>query len=221
MLYYCFSYCSILSSKYSNCMPASLNIASDSAPAWYFFSQTTFLMPELMISMAQVLHGVILQYKVAPSTETPIFAAWQIAFCSACTVLTQWLVTLPSSWVVCLNWWPISSQCGNPGGEPTYHVQTICLFFAITHPLLPLSQVALLATVLATSIKYSSQVGRMYFSSFILRRVKGKIFFVLYFFVYNMSNGFLIGIYIVKSRKNDSMVSEIFIFIREIPYEIQ
>ncbi len=36
-----------------------------------------------------------------------------------------------------------------------------------------------------------------------------------------MSNGFLIVIYIVKSRKNDSMVSEIFIFVRKIPYEIQ
>ena len=39
---------------------------------------------------------------------------------------------------------------------------------------------------------------------------------VLYFFVYNMSNGFLIGIYIVKSSQNDSMVSEIFIFVRKI-----
>jgi hypothetical protein len=176
------AYSSILSSKYSSWMPASLNIASDSVPAWYFFSATTLLIPELMISMAQVLHGVILQYKVAPSTETQIFAAWQIAFCSACTVLTQWLVTLPSSCVVCLNWWPTSSQCASHGGEPTYHVQTICLFFAITQPLLPLSQVALLATVLATSIKYSSRLGRTYCSSLILRIVKGKRYGCIIFF---------------------------------------
>ena len=44
---------------------------------------------------------------------------------------------------------------------------------------------------------------------------------VLYFLVYNMSNGFLMGIYIVKSRQNDNIISEIFICIRKFSYEIQ
>lgn len=133
-----------------------------------------------MISIAQVLHGVILQYSVAHSIETPNFAAWQIAFCSACIVLTQWLVTLPSSWVVCLNWWPTSSQWGIHAGDQTYPVHNICLFLAITQPLLPLSQVALLATVLATSMKYSSRVGRKSFFSIMLWAWKSKTFVSIY-----------------------------------------
>jgi len=174
LVHYCFSYFSTDSSKQENSTHASLNISSDSVPAWYFFSATTFFIPQLMINIAHVLHGVILQYKVPHSIAIPIFAAWQIAFCSACTVLTQWLVTLPSSCVICLNWWPSSSQCGNPGGDPTYHVHKICLFFAITQPLLPLSQLALLATVLAISMKYSSRVGRIYFSSAIVHWLLAK-----------------------------------------------
>ena len=98
-------------------------------------------------------------------SATPIFAAWQMAFCSAWTVLTQWLLVVPSSWIVCLYWWPISSQCGRPTGEPTYQVTKICLSLAMTQPLLPLSQVALLAIALQTSMKYWSRDGRMYFSS--------------------------------------------------------
>jgi len=43
-------------------------------------------MPQFMMSITQVLHGVIRQYRVAPSIEIPRFAAWLMAFCSAWTV---------------------------------------------------------------------------------------------------------------------------------------
>jgi len=174
----------MLSSKYSISMPACWSISSDSFRTWYFFSQTTFLIQQLMISMVHVLHGVILQYSVAHSTAMPNFAAWQIAFCSAWIVLTQWLVTLPSSWVICLNWCPTSSQWGSPAGDHTYHVHNICLFLAITHQLLSLSQVALWATVFATSIKYSSRVGRMYFFSISIR-IKNKNAAILFYNFWN------------------------------------
>jgi hypothetical protein len=52
-----------------------------------------------MIIMAQVLQGVILQYRVPPCIATPRRAAWQIAFCSAWTVRTQCWVIDPSSWI--------------------------------------------------------------------------------------------------------------------------
>jgi hypothetical protein len=40
-------------------------------------------MPALIIIMAQVRHGVILQKSVDPSSGIPNLAAWMIAFCSA------------------------------------------------------------------------------------------------------------------------------------------
>jgi hypothetical protein len=46
-----------------------------SASAWYLFSQTTRLIPALIIIIAQVLHGVILQKSVAPSSGIPNLAA--------------------------------------------------------------------------------------------------------------------------------------------------
>ena len=76
-------------------------------------------MPQLMMSMAQVRHGVILQYTVAPSIAMPRFAAWQIAFCSACTVLTQCCEIVPSVWIIFRIKCPTSSQWGSPAGLPT------------------------------------------------------------------------------------------------------
>src|SRR5208283_3787953 len=96
---------------------------------------------------------------VPPSIDTPRFAAFVIAFISACAVLTQCLVLWPSSCIVSLNRCPTSSQCGIPAGAPTYPVESTCLSFAITQPLLPLSHVALFATAFLISKKYSSQLG--------------------------------------------------------------
>jgi len=49
----------------------------------------------------------------------PRFAAWQIAFCSACTVLTQCCEIVPSVWIIFLIKCPTSSQWGSPAGLPT------------------------------------------------------------------------------------------------------
>src|SRR3990170_149912 len=46
-----------------------------SLSSWYLFSQTTRFIPEFIIIFAQTKHGVILQYRVAPSREMPFFAA--------------------------------------------------------------------------------------------------------------------------------------------------
>ena len=56
-------------------MPTFLNISSDSVHAWYFFSQTTLVIPHAIKSMAQVLQGVILQYTVAHWSCAHNFAA--------------------------------------------------------------------------------------------------------------------------------------------------
>jgi hypothetical protein len=40
-------------------------------------------MPELIIILAQMEQGRLVQYIVAPFMETPWNAAWMIAFCSA------------------------------------------------------------------------------------------------------------------------------------------
>jgi len=73
--------------------------------------------------------------------EIPVFAAWQIAFCSAWTVRMQWVVLCPSSWVMVLSWWPTSSQCGSPEGDPAYPVDSICLSFTMMQLVRPLLQV--------------------------------------------------------------------------------
>jgi hypothetical protein len=65
----------VSSEKNSKDTPAALNISSDSPPAWYFFSQTTLVIPQLMINMAHTLQGVILQYNVLLSSEIPSLAA--------------------------------------------------------------------------------------------------------------------------------------------------
>ena len=114
------------------------------------------------MSIAHLKHGVILQYKVAPSIEIFLLAAWQIAFCSAWMVRTQCCVSLPFSLMTVSRRCPASSQCCNQGGDQTYPVARICLSFTITQPLLPRSQVALLAMALLTSVKYSSRVGLIY-----------------------------------------------------------
>lgn len=58
---YWLAYCCTSSWKNSNCTPAWRKSSSLSAPAWYFRSQTTRLMPQLMMSMAQVRQGVMRQ----------------------------------------------------------------------------------------------------------------------------------------------------------------
>ncbi len=58
---YWLAYCCTSSWKNSNCTPAWLKSSSLSAPAWYFRSHTTRLMPQLMMSMAQVRQGVMRQ----------------------------------------------------------------------------------------------------------------------------------------------------------------
>jgi hypothetical protein len=47
------------------------NISSDSLPAWYFFSHTTLLMPQLIMSIAQVRQGVMRQYSVLFLRDIP------------------------------------------------------------------------------------------------------------------------------------------------------
>ena len=42
-------------------MPASANMSSEEAPAWYLRSQCTVTIPQLMMSIAHVRHGVIRQ----------------------------------------------------------------------------------------------------------------------------------------------------------------
>ena len=58
---HCLSYFTTSSEKKSSWTPAWRNISSDSAPAWYLLAQTTLAMPQLMMIMAQVRHGVIRQ----------------------------------------------------------------------------------------------------------------------------------------------------------------
>ncbi len=102
---------------------------------------------------------------VAPRTDTPCLAAWAMAFVSACVVRMQCWLSVPSVLCTLCIKCPASSQCDSPTGAPTYPVDIIRLSFTTTHPLFPLSQVALFPTSCARCIKYSSQPG-LFLSSF-------------------------------------------------------
>ena len=147
-----------------------------------FFSQTTRVIPQLIIIMAQALQGVILQYNVALSRAIPSFAAWQIAFCSAWTVLTQCWELCPSSCWRVFRRCPTSSQWGSHFGAQTYPVTKIWFALAITHPLLQRSQVALFAIALQTSIKYSSRERRT-LSQFSIRFFKWENKNLTFFYI--------------------------------------
>ena len=116
---YWFLYCSISLFMIVSSMFACLKYFIVSVSAWYLFSQTTRFMPAFIIIIAQVLQGVILQYRVEPSRGIPKRAACMIAFCSACRVRTQCWVVVPSVFKTLRISWSSSSQCGSPAGAPT------------------------------------------------------------------------------------------------------
>ena len=107
-------------------------------------------MPEAARSFAQLTQGKCVMYAVQPLRETPLRAASEIAFCSACTVACS----CPSR---------TQEECGAPGRNPLYPAATIlflcCPPLTITQPTCRRSHAERDAIRIAAHIKYSSQVG--------------------------------------------------------------
>ncbi len=99
-------------------------------------------MPAEMMSLAQDKHGESVVYRVEPSVEIPVRAAYAIAFDSACNVRVQGSSILQME----------GEQCGDPAGAPLYPMEMTRPSLTMRAPTCSLSQVLRLATVFTISM---------------------------------------------------------------------
>src|SRR5687767_4434794 len=115
----------------------------------------TFLMPMEKITRAQAMQGESVMYRVAPSSDTLFFAAYRMAFCSACSASEQ----LP----LLSRGQPTPghsmSQLWVPAGGPLYPREMIRVSLVSTAPTCAFTQCERLARLTARSIYISSKEG--------------------------------------------------------------
>ena len=83
----------------------------------YSSSKMTRLMPQLATMRLHCVHGCVVQYSSAPSMETPVVAAWMMAFCSACRH-GQMSASMPCGICSSSRRQPTSMGCGKLRGAP-------------------------------------------------------------------------------------------------------